>query len=54
MGRQRAPSQRQLKAGELIRRALADIIAREHLRDPDLEGTRHLSVAVTMKKWWQG
>jgi len=38
MGRQRAPSQRQLKAGELIRRALADIIAREHLRDPDLEG----------------
>jgi len=38
MGRQRPPSQRQLKAGELIRRALAEIIAREHLRDPDLEG----------------
>jgi len=38
MGRQRPPSQRQLKAGELIRRALAEIIAREHLRDPDLQG----------------
>lgn len=38
MGRQRPPSQRQLKAGELIRRALADILAREHLRDPDLTG----------------
>ena len=38
MGRQRPPSQRQLKAGELIRRALAEIITREHLRDPDLEG----------------
>ena len=38
MGRQRAPSQRQLKAGELIRRALAEIIAKEHLRDPDLQG----------------
>lgn len=36
MGRQRPPSQRQLKAGELIRRALAEIIAKEHLRDPDL------------------
>lgn len=38
MGRQRPPSQRQLKAGELIRRALAEILSREHLRDPDLEG----------------
>lgn len=38
MGKQRPPSQRQLKAGELIRRALADILAREHLRDPDLAG----------------
>ena len=38
MGRQRPPSQRQLKAGELIRRALADILARENLRDPDLAG----------------
>jgi len=45
MGKQRPPSQRQLKAGELIRRALADIIAREHLRDPDLAG-----VSVTISE----
>jgi ribosome-binding factor A len=32
------PSQRQLRAGEIIRHALADIIAREDLRDPDLTG----------------
>ena len=32
------PSQRQLRAGEIIRHALADIIAREYLRDPDLTG----------------
>lgn len=38
MSKNRAPSQRQLKAGELIRRALAEIIAREHMRDPDLQG----------------
>lgn len=44
MGRQRPPSQRQLKAGELIRRALADILAREHLRDPDLAG---ISITVS-------
>lgn len=31
------PSQRQLRAGELIRRTLADIIAREEVRDPVLE-----------------
>ena len=34
----RGPSQRQLKAGELIRRALADIINREDIRDPALKG----------------
>ncbi len=45
MARQRPPSQRQLKAGELIRRALAEIISREHLRDPDLEG-----VSVTISE----
>ena len=45
MGRQRPPSQRQLKAGELIRRALAEIIAKEHLRDPDLAG-----VSVTISE----
>ena len=44
MAKHKAPTQRQLKAGELIRRALAEIIAREHLRDPDLEG---VSVTVS-------
>jgi ribosome-binding factor A len=38
MSRHRPPSQRQLKAGELIRRALADIINKEELRDPALKG----------------
>lgn len=45
MSKNRPPSQRQLKAGELIRRALADILAREHLRDPDLQG-----VSVTISE----
>ncbi|MGJ8562661.1 MAG: 30S ribosome-binding factor RbfA [Alphaproteobacteria bacterium] len=44
MSKNKPPSQRQLKAGELIRRALAEIIAREHLRDPDLQG---VSVTVS-------
>lgn len=34
----RGPSQRQLRAGELIRHALVDIFAREDLRDPALTG----------------
>ncbi|MEQ1709724.1 MAG: 30S ribosome-binding factor RbfA [Terricaulis sp.] len=33
-----APSQRQLRAGELVRHALVEIMAREDLRDPDLQG----------------
>lgn len=33
-----APSQRQLRAAELVRHALVEIIAREDLRDPDLQG----------------
>jgi len=45
MAKNKAPSQRQLKAGELIRRALAEIIAKEHLRDPDLQG-----VSVTISE----
>jgi len=45
MKKNKAPSQRQLQAGELIRRALADIIAREHFRDPDLTG-----VSVTISE----
>ena len=32
------PSQRQLQAGELVRRVLVDILAREDFRDPDLKG----------------
>jgi ribosome-binding factor A len=32
------PSQRQLRAAELVRHALVEIIARENLRDPDLLG----------------
>lgn len=31
------PSQRQLRAGELVRHALTDILTREAFRDPDLE-----------------
>jgi ribosome-binding factor A len=32
------PSQRQLRAAELVRHALVDVITREDLRDPDLKG----------------
>lgn len=32
------PSQRQLRAAELVRHALVEILAREELRDPDLVG----------------
>ena len=32
------PSQRQLRAGELVRHALVEILAREDLRDPHLQG----------------
>jgi ribosome-binding factor A len=42
-GGRNAPSQRQLRAAELVRHALVDIIAREDLRDPDLRG-----VAITV------
>jgi len=54
------PSQRQLRAGELVRHALVDILAREDLRDPALAGVsvtvgevrcspdlRHANVFVT-------
>ena len=37
-GQERGPSQRQLRAAELVRHALVEIIAREDLRDPDLAG----------------
>jgi ribosome-binding factor A len=45
MSTPKPPSQRQLKAGELIRRALADILNKETLRDPDLKG-----VSVTISE----
>ncbi len=38
------PTQRQLRAGELIRHALMDILAREEFSDPDLYGK---SITVT-------
>ncbi len=31
------PSQRQLRAGELVRHALIDVLAREEFRDPELQ-----------------
>lgn len=37
-GQGHGPSQRQLRAAELVRHALVDVIAREDLRDPDLKG----------------
>jgi len=33
-----APSQRQLRVGELIRHALAEILARGEIADPDIDG----------------
>jgi ribosome-binding factor A len=42
---QKGPSQRQLRAGELVRHALADILRREHLREPALAG-----VSVTISE----
>lgn len=40
----RGPSQRQLRAGELVRHALVDILAREEFQDPALKG---VSVTVS-------
>lgn len=37
-GRGEGASQRQLRAAELVRHALVQILAREELRDPDLQG----------------
>ncbi len=37
-GSREGPSQRQLRAGELVRHALVDIFTREEMRDPDLHG----------------
>jgi ribosome-binding factor A len=49
-GRQRhdhGPSQRQLRVGEMLRHALADILRQSDIRDPDLSG---VSVTVTQVK----
>lgn len=43
----RGPSQRQLRVGEMLRHALAQILMRGEIRDPDLEG---VSVTVTQVK----
>lgn len=41
------PTQRQLRVGEMLRHALADILRRGEIRDPDLVG---VSVTVTQVK----
>lgn len=38
-GRNRAPSQRQLRVGEELRHIIAGVLARGEIRDPDIEGT---------------
>ena len=45
--RDRVPSQRQLRVGELLRHTLSEILARGGLRDPNLIG---VSVTVTQVK----
>ncbi len=45
--RERGPSQRQLRVGEMLRHALADILRRNEIRDPDLDG---VSVTITQVK----
>ncbi len=46
--RHREPSPRQLRVGEQIRHAIAEILERGNLRDPDLRG-----VAVTVTHFLQ-
>src|SRR5579872_6595962 len=41
------PSQRQLRVGEMLRHALADVLRENDIRDPELEG---VSVTVTQVK----
>ncbi|HEX4080233.1 MAG TPA: 30S ribosome-binding factor RbfA [Rhizomicrobium sp.] len=41
------PSQRQLRVGEVLRHAIADILSRGEIRDPDLDG---IAVTVTQVK----
>jgi ribosome-binding factor A len=46
-GQDHGPSQRQLRVGEMLRHALADILRQIDIRDPDLAG---VSVTVTQVK----
>ena len=48
MSKGSAPSQRQLRAGELIRHALAEIFLRGESGDPDLERLNPMVVEVQM------
>jgi len=41
------PSQRQLRVGEMLRHALADVLPDNEIRDPELEG---VSVTITQVK----
>ncbi len=43
----RGPTQRQLRVGEMLRHALAELLRRDEIRDPDLSG---VSVTVTQVK----
>jgi len=44
----KAPSQRQLRVGELIRHALADVFSRGEINDPDLDGVTVTVVEVSV------
>src|SRR5262245_41265066 len=48
MVRSRAPSQRQLRAGELIRHALAEVFTRGEVGDPELESIGVSVIEVAM------
>jgi ribosome-binding factor A len=45
--REIGPSQRQLRVGEMLRHALAEILRRNEIRDPDLDG---VSVTISQVK----
>jgi ribosome-binding factor A len=45
--REKGPSQRQLRVGEMLRHSLSTILSRDDIRDPDLEG---VSVTITQVK----
>lgn len=44
----KAPSQRQLRVGELIRHALAEIFSRGEISDPDLDGVTVTVIQVSV------